>query len=107
MISLKPVEVGVLIALCEEPGHGYALVQRVEEESDGRVSLLPGNLYAVLRRLTRAGWIKEGKPPEIESGHDQRRRYYYITPSGRSQLALEETSLRRQLTLIQRRLATP
>ncbi len=100
---LKPVELSVLVALCEEAGHGYELVQRVEAETDGRVSLLPGNLYAVLKKLAGNGWISEVDPPA--DARDPRRRYYSITEAGQQRLATEAAALDRQVSLARRRLA--
>ncbi len=98
---MKPIELSLLVALCGPPAHGYSLVRRVEEESDGRVKLLPGNLYAILQRLTAAGWIQEVDAP-AES--DQRRRYYQITELGTAELARETAALGRHLALAQERL---
>ncbi|MGC4847218.1 PadR family transcriptional regulator [Micromonospora sp. DT15] len=42
----------ILAALQDEPLHGYAIVKRAQELSDGRVRLTTGTLYAALDRLT-------------------------------------------------------
>ena len=52
---LRPIETSLLIALCAGPGHGYELVRRMHEETDGRLKVLPGNLYVVLKRLRERG----------------------------------------------------
>ena len=46
--SLKPADLYLLLALADVPMHGYALAQRMAQESEGRVRMLPGNLYAVI-----------------------------------------------------------
>ncbi|HVS65850.1 MAG TPA: helix-turn-helix transcriptional regulator [Thermoanaerobaculia bacterium] len=95
---LKPADLHVLLALASGALHGYALVQRIEEESDGRIRMLPGNLYAVLRRLELDGLLcparKAPRPDE-----DQRRRYYELTDEGRRTL---EDEARRMSALSER-----
>jgi len=88
MESLRPVEFHVLLALAPGPSHGYALVGRIAEESEGRYRVLPGNLYAVIRRLADDGLVRESARPPAD-GEDSRRRYFELTPSGRSLLARE------------------
>ncbi|HEX8348236.1 MAG TPA: helix-turn-helix transcriptional regulator, partial [Actinoplanes sp.] len=41
----------ILAALQDEPLHGYAIIKRAGELSDGRVRLATGTLYAALDRL--------------------------------------------------------
>ena len=91
-MSLRLVELHVLLALSAGPLHGYALAGRIAEDSDGRVRLLPGNLYAVIRRLEAEGLVGESrrKPAADE---DQRRRCYQLTASGRRTLATEARHL--------------
>ncbi|HVS12876.1 MAG TPA: helix-turn-helix transcriptional regulator [Thermoanaerobaculia bacterium] len=82
---LKPAELHVLLALAPGALHGYGMVERIEAASEGRVRLLPGNLYAVLRRLEVEGLVRpsrRGPAPD----EDQRRRYYELTAAGRRAL---------------------
>jgi DNA-binding PadR family transcriptional regulator len=88
---LRPSDLHVLLALTAGALHGYALVQRIEEQSEGRVRMLPGNLYAVLRRLELEGLLRHArKLPGPDE--DQRRRYYELTGEGRR--ALEDEARR-------------
>ena len=91
-MSPRPIELHVLLALTADPMHGYALVRRIAEDSEGRLRLLPGNLYTVIRRLETEGLVRESrtKPAAHE---DQRRRYYELTPEGRQVLAREARHL--------------
>ncbi|MGH9320584.1 MAG: PadR family transcriptional regulator [Vicinamibacteria bacterium] len=102
-MSLRPVELHALLALSAGALHGYALARRIAEDSDGRVRLLPGNLYAVIRRLEAEGWVSESrrKPAADE---DQRRRYYQLTASGRRKLANEARHLENLVARLRRRL---
>ena len=91
---LRPTEFYTLLALAAGPQHGYALVQRIERESEGRLSILPGNLYAVIRRLETGGLLRKShtKPRREE---DQRRRYFELTPRGRKALTDEAQHIAR------------
>jgi DNA-binding PadR family transcriptional regulator len=76
------------LALLDGEMHGYALMRRVEEMSDGAVRMGPGTLYGSINRLLEAGLIEETTGTD---GHDEseRRRYYRLTPTGRA-VALDE-----------------
>jgi PadR family transcriptional regulator, regulatory protein PadR len=76
----------VLAILAEEDSYGYAIIQRVRELSGGRMEWTDGMLYPVLHRLERLGHI-EARWEVAETG--RRRKYYRITPQGRTQLAEE------------------
>lgn len=84
----------ILSALAEEPRHGYGVIQRVLELSDGDVRLAPGTLYGALERLHEDGWIVPDRE-EVEAG--RRRRYYRIEKAGRDSLQAEVARLRRDL----------
>ena len=84
----------ILSALAEEPRHGYGVIQRVVELSDGDVRLAPGTLYGALERLHEDGWIVPDRE-EVESG--RRRRYYRLEGPGREALQAEVGRLRRDV----------
>lgn len=87
--ALTPAMFQVLLALGDGEKHGYAILKEVEEQTDGRVRLSTGTLYAIIKRLLTDGAIQEcrNRPPEEED--DQRRRYYRLTQGGRK-VAIEE-----------------
>ena len=76
----------VLAILAEGDSYGYAILKRVQELSGGRMEWTDGMLYPVLHRLERMGYI-QARWHVAENG--RRRKYYRITPQGRSQLAEE------------------
>ena len=76
----------VLAILAEGDSYGYAILQRIREKSGGRIAWTDGMLYPVLHRLERLGHIK-ARWETAESG--RKRKYYRITPGGRTQLAQE------------------
>jgi DNA-binding PadR family transcriptional regulator len=99
---LTPVVFHVLLALSDGPLHGYAIMQRVEEESGQAMG--PGTIYGALRRLADAEWLEER---EDEDGGDARRgRSFALTEAGRAALAVEARRIRRLADLSEvRRLA--
>ena len=67
----------ILLSLYE-PRHGYAIIQFVEEVTNGRVLLGAGTLYGALSSLEQKGWIK------LQSTEStSRKKVYLITPSGK------------------------
>ena len=68
----------ILMALAE-PLHGYALMQKVEEMSQGTVKIGPGTLYGAFSQLEKEGLIKMVKEAN-------RRKSYLLTAKGRSVL---------------------
>ena len=92
--ALKRIEFLVLLVLADGKSHGYRLVREMADRTQGRVSVLPGNLYSVLRRLSREGLVAEVASRLAPDLADQRRRYYEITPFGRQVLAAEAEFMR-------------
>lgn len=80
----------VLLALAEQPRHGYGIVQAVRELSDDEVRLGAGTLYGLLDRLVAAGWA-EASGEEVVDG--RLRRYYRLTGAGREALAARTARL--------------
>lgn len=81
-LPLKPVELQLLLALGEEELHGYGIVQAMAERTDGLVTLEPGNLYRVIKRLLADGLVAESARRAAPELDDERRRYYRLTPLG-------------------------
>jgi DNA-binding PadR family transcriptional regulator len=68
----------ILLALAEGDLHGYAIMRQVEEQSGGRIRLGPGTLYGSIQTL-----LEEHLIEEVDSGEEERRRYYRLTSAGR------------------------
>lgn len=96
-LPLKPVDLQLLLALAERELHGYGLVQAIAERTDGLVTLEPGNLYRVIKRLLDAGLVAESEHREAPDLANERRRYYRLTALG-GRVAAEE--LRRLQALV-------
>ena len=95
-LPLSAVEFLVLLVLNDGDSHGYAIVKDIERRSDGQISLLPGNLYAILQRLSESELIRRTEPAEGDDV-DRRRRYYRVTDLGRDVAAAEAARMKRMV----------
>lgn len=75
----------ILLAVSDRPRHGYAIVQEIEERTEGQVSVGTGTLYSALKRLRRAELIEEIDEEDAEDGRN--RRTYRLTERGRAELS--------------------
>ncbi len=73
----------ILAVLRDAPSHGYGLVERLRQRSEGIFELGEGTLYPLLYKLEDKGLIS-GKWEAGSGG--RRKRVYRITPRGRKQL---------------------
>jgi DNA-binding PadR family transcriptional regulator len=87
----------VLTSLLDGPLHGYAIIQRAEHLSGGRVRLATGTLYTALDRLTAEGFV-ELVSEEIVNG--RARRSYGLTPSGSGALRAEASRMAAAASLV-------
>ena len=76
----------ILMALADEDRHGYAIIQEVAARTKGEVRVGAGTLYRSIQRMVDQGYVAEltirERPAADED--DARRRYYRLTPFGRS-----------------------
>ncbi len=72
----------ILLALLE-PAHGYLIMQKVEELSDGQVRIAAGTLYGAIENLINLKFITP------VPSDDKRRKVYLITEKGREILKLD------------------
>jgi len=79
-----------LASLIDGPLHGYAIIRRAGELSEGAVRLSTGTLYALLERAVAEGLVAAGEP--YQQGGRQRRDYR-LTDIGREQLLQEAERL--------------
>ena len=91
-MELRPPSYFALASLIEGPLHGYAIMRRAEELSDGAVRLSTGTLYALLDRAIDEGLVTPGEP-YVHGGRN--RRDYALTAQGRAALAAEAARLDR------------
>lgn len=87
-VALKTAWFHILLALGDEPQHGYAIRKLVRERTEGAVKLYPATLYGSIRDMSERGLI-EALDGDEDPDDDQRRRYYRLTDAGRDALRAE------------------
>ena len=97
----------VLLSLADEPRHGYAIIQEIEQRTGGEVRLTASTLYDALARLVDQGLISEidagamsqETSASLSAKPDARRRYYQLTTAGRGAAEQEAHRLARALAM--------
>jgi PadR family transcriptional regulator len=77
----------ILRVLAREAMHGYGIMQRLHDLTEGVFDVTPGSLFPSLQRLEEKGWIAGDWGT---SENNRRARFYSITKGGRKQLRHEE-----------------
>jgi DNA-binding PadR family transcriptional regulator len=75
---LAPAVFQILLALADQPLHGYGIMLDIAERSAGKVKMSPGTLYGSIKQMLEDGLIEE-----TDTSDDERRRYYRLTRDGR------------------------
>ena len=106
LIPLPPATFHILLALIDQDRHGYAIIQDVEERTNGELRMSAGTLYRSIARMVEQGLITEvAKRRTIED--DARRRYYRLTPFGNAVARAEMKRLSDLVRSARRRGLTP
>lgn len=82
----------ILLALAQ-PGHGYHVMQKVEELSGGTVRIAAGTMYGALDTLLKNGWI------QALPSADPRRKLYVLSPLGSHVLQQDAQRMRHMVAL--------
>ncbi|MBZ5538163.1 MAG: PadR family transcriptional regulator [Acidobacteriia bacterium] len=82
----------ILKAVSLEPMHGYGVLLRIGQISQGALTIEQGALYPALYRLEHQGLLKSEWGT---SENNRRAKYYRLTPSGRRRLREETESWNR------------
>jgi DNA-binding PadR family transcriptional regulator len=90
-LPLSPATLHILLSLAAENLHGYAIMQEVARQSEGKYKLGPGTLYDNLQKLIQKKIVRELGRRSADD--DPRRRYYSLTSLGRGVLAAETDRL--------------
>ena len=91
----------VMSALAGGATHGYAIIQAVEELSDGRLTLRAGTLYGALARLDDEGLIESAGTSQDRG---PQRQSYRLTTAGRNRLTAEIERLEANAAMARRQL---
>ena len=89
----------ILALLAAEPRHGYELQKLIESRSKGVLVFHVASLYPLLYRLECRGWIA-GR--WVEKAGERRRRFYRLTPAGRTALEAQRQGWQDFVTAINR-----
>jgi PadR family transcriptional regulator, regulatory protein PadR len=86
------VDLLILKALQQGPGHGYTVSRFVRERTDGVLQMEDAALYQALHRLEGKGWVASEWGL---SENNRRAKYYSLTAAGKRQLREEVTAFTR------------
>jgi DNA-binding PadR family transcriptional regulator len=75
---MAPAVFQILLALADQPLHGYGIMLDIADRSAGKVKMSPGTLYGSIKQMLEDGFIEE-----TDISDDERRRYYRLTRDGR------------------------
>jgi PadR family transcriptional regulator, regulatory protein PadR len=89
MLILKAVSLG--------PLHGYGVMLRIQQISEGKLEVQQGSLYPALYRLEHQGWLSSEWG---ESENKRKAKYYRLTATGRRQLQSETAKWNRVASMI-------
>lgn len=88
-VYVPMTETGFYILLClREETHGYGIVKRTEQLTDGEIKISPGTLYGSLSKMEKDGLIRFVR-------EEEKRKIYCITELGRQVLELERKRIAR------------
>lgn len=82
-IYVPMTETGFYILLClKEPSHGYGIVQKTKELTEGEIVISPGTMYGSLSKMEKDGLIRFVR-------EEEKRKIYVITELGEEVLEKE------------------
>lgn len=69
-----------------EPSYGYKIIKSMEDLSDGRLNIMEGTMYILLKSLQNQKLVRSYWGPSTKGGPP--RRYYEITKLGKKMLKI-------------------
>ena len=88
-VYVPMTETGFYILLClQQEMHGYSIVQKVKELTDGEILISPGTLYGSLSKMEKDGLIRFIR-------EEEKRKIYEITSLGSEVLQKEKERIAR------------
>jgi DNA-binding PadR family transcriptional regulator len=106
-LPLTPISFEILLALLDEPQHGYAILQVVGARAGSLLPMRTGTVYRALARLMDEGLIAEADAAVSAAEQDERRRTYRITTAGRKIARAEAERLASQVAAARARRLLP
>jgi DNA-binding PadR family transcriptional regulator len=99
LLPLPSATFHILMAIASEDRHGYAIIQDIEQRTNGALRLSAGTLYRSIQRMLDQGLLVETSERPAPELDDERRRYYRITPFGTAVARAEARRLSDLLTM--------
>ena len=97
------LEMLILKTLSIESMHGYGIAQHIQMLSAEVLTVEEGSLYPALQRMLVKGWVRaEWKI----SANNRRARFYRLTPTGKTQLGVEQARFSQMFGAIMRVMKT-
>jgi transcriptional regulator len=93
----------ILRTLLLGPAHGHEIAKHIQRTTDDLLQVEHGSLYPALHRLERQGWVISRW--EVAKDRNRHFKYYRLTPTGRKQLAREESNWKQLVAAISRLMA--
>ncbi len=88
-VYVPMTETGFYILLClRKEAHGYGIVKKTEQLTQGQIKISPGTLYGSLSKMEKDGLIRFIK-------EEEKRKIYCITELGAQVLNLEMNRIER------------
>lgn len=81
------LRLALLSLLSDGPKHGYELMKKLEERSNGAYRASAGSVYPILQQLEDEGLAV--------SGQSDGKRVYHLTPEGKEELEREKAAVNR------------
>jgi PadR family transcriptional regulator len=81
----------ILRTLQNDPMHGWAISERIQQISKDALRVQQGSLYPALHRLERRGWIKAQWGA---SENNRKAKFYSLTRAGQKQLEAQTDAWR-------------
>ena len=107
LLPLTPAVLFILFALADGAKHGYAIMKTVSRISQNQFRMGPGTLYTTIQRLLDLGLIEETESGAGQSDHENRRRYYKLTRTGRTVLAADVSRMESVVRLARNKKLVP
>jgi DNA-binding PadR family transcriptional regulator len=92
-LPLSSQQFQILLALTDADRHGYGIILDIEQRTGGAVRVGTGTLYTALAGLLDSDLVGEARRTAGRADDDPRRKYYKLTPLGRSVLQAEAARL--------------
>src|SRR5918995_6963721 len=83
--------------------HGYGIARRIEQTSQGKLSINYGTLYPALLKLEQEGYISSAWGV---SDNNRKAKFYKLTRAGRKQIEKEEREWEKTTAILAKFLVT-